>query len=126
VPGRPFTLIGGAAVETLEALAALGFGLSVVVEMIAGRTHDPATGFGVVTMTVLAGAGMLAVARGLLLARQWGRSPAVLTQLFALFIAYNLIQSGQPLYGWPLGAGAAAALVMVLSPPTTKALYAGD
>ena len=47
-------------------------------------------------------------------------------QLFALFIAYNLIQSGQPLYGWPLGAGAAAALVMVLSPPTTKALYAGD
>jgi hypothetical protein len=72
---------------------------------------------------VLGGLAMLAVARGLLRVRRWGGAPAVVTQLLALFIAWNLFQSDQLAYGVPLAACALIAAVLVLSPPSTQALY---
>jgi hypothetical protein len=123
---RPFTLIISAAVEAAEGLAGLVFGLFVGWETIAGKPVDLASAIGVAVLALLGGLGMLAVARGLLRLERWSRSPAVVTQLFALFIAWNMIQSEQPGYGVPLVVAAVLALIGLLSGPTTTALFAGD
>ena len=120
---RPLTLIISAAVEAIEGVVALGFGLYVGGETIVGKPLDLASAIGVAVLALLGGLGMLAVARGLMRAERWGRSPAVVTQLFALFLAWNMIQSQQQWYGVPLAVGAIVALVALLSGPTTAALF---
>lgn len=112
---RPFTLTAAAVIEIVEGTAALGFGVFVGWKAIAGTPFDPTTAIGVTVLAVLGGVGMLAVARGLLARLQWSRSPAVVTQLFALPVAWTLIQDEQYAYGIPLGALAAVALVLMLS-----------
>ncbi|WP_301174137.1 hypothetical protein [Actinomadura geliboluensis] len=116
---RPFTVQAAAALMGAEGLAAVGFGVFTGVETAAGAAVDPASAIGVTVLALAGGLGMLACARGLLRADQWSRAPSVLTQLFALPIAWSLWQSDQPALAIPLGAVAAAALVTVLSPPST-------
>ena len=121
----PAALIVGAVIEAAEGVSALGFGLYAGIEGAAGHAHDRSTAFAVAVLLIAAGAAMLVVARGLLQKMSWGRSPAVLTQLFGFFIAYNLIQSDQTAYGAILGLAAAIALVALLSPPVNRTLF-GD
>ncbi|MFG1856632.1 hypothetical protein ACGFJT_32700 [Actinomadura geliboluensis] len=116
---RPFTVQAAAALMGAEGLAAVGFGVFTGVETAAGAAVDPASAIGVTVLALAGGLGMLACARGLLRADQWSRAPSVLTQLFALPIAWSLWQSDQPALAIPLGAVAVAALVTVLSPPST-------
>jgi hypothetical protein len=123
---RAFTLIVSAAVEAAEGAAGLGFGFFAGWETIAGKPLDLGGAIGVAVLALLGGLGMLAVARALWRAERWSRSPAVLTQLFALFLAWNLIQSHQPWYGVPLAVGAIIALIALLSGPTTAALFEQD
>jgi hypothetical protein len=120
---RPLTLIISASVEAVEGVIALGLGLFVGWETIVGKPLDPASAIGVAVLALLGGLGMLAVARGLVRAERWGRSPAVVTQLFALFLAWNMIQSQHLWYGIPLVVGAILALVALLSGPTSAALF---
>jgi hypothetical protein len=119
VSKRPITVQAAAALEGAEGLAAVGFGVFTGVETAAGAAVDPASAIGVTVLALAGGLGMLACARGLLRADQWSRAPTVLTQLFALPIAWSLWQSDQPALAIPLGAVAVAALVTVLSPPST-------
>jgi hypothetical protein len=121
--GRPRALLAAAGLQAAEGVAALGFGLFVGWGTLFGDPQNVASAIGVTVMAVLAGAGMLAVARALLRARRWGRAPAVVTQLFALYIAWNLIRSDQYGFGVPLAACALAAAVLLLSRPITEALY---
>ncbi|MCW2889032.1 MAG: hypothetical protein QOE54_3035 [Streptosporangiaceae bacterium] len=123
---RPLTLVISAVVEAAEGLAGLVFGLFIGWETIVGKPLDLASAIGVAVLALLGGLGMLAVARGLLRVERWSRSPAVVTQLFALFLAWNMIQSEQPGYGVPLAAGAVIALIALLSGPTTTALFKED
>ncbi|MFA1544761.1 hypothetical protein [Actinomadura chokoriensis] len=116
---RPFTVQVAAALEAAEGLAAVGFGGYTGVETAIGAAVDPASAIGVTVLALAGGLGMLACARGLLRADQWSRAPTVLTQLFALPIAWSLWQSDQPALAIPLGLVAALALVSVLSPPST-------
>ncbi|MFB4311610.1 hypothetical protein [Actinomadura sp. GTD37] len=116
---RPSTVRAAAALEAAEGLAAVGFGVYTGVETAAGAAVDPASAIGVTVLALAGGAGMLACARGLLRADQWSRAPAVLTQLFALPVAWSLWQGDRPAIAIPLGAVALLALVTVLSPPST-------
>jgi divalent metal cation (Fe/Co/Zn/Cd) transporter len=120
VSRRPVPVTAAAALEAVEGLAALGFGAFVAWETITGTPNDPATAWGVAGMALLGGICMLAVARGLIRAERWSRAPAVLTQLFALPVAWSLLQSDQLLYALPLGAVALVTLVLVLSGPVTN------
>lgn len=120
---RPFTLTAAAVIEAVEGTAALGFGLFFGWKTVTGSPVDPASGIGVTVLAILGGAGMLAVARGLLSRSRWSRSPAVLTQLFALPVAVSLIQSEQYAFGVPLAVLGTAALVLALSRPTSDALF---
>lgn len=126
VSKTPPALIIGAAIEAAEALVALGFGLYVGVEAIVGHPHDRTSAFAVAVLVIGAAAGMGYVAKGLLGRLSWARSPAVLTQLFGLFVAYNLITSEQTAYGVVLGAASAIAIVALLSPPVNRTLFPDD
>lgn len=116
---RPSTVQAAAALEGAEGLAAVGFGVYTGVETAVGAAVDPASAIGVTVLALAGGIGMLACARGLLRADQWSRAPTVLTQLFALPIAWSMWQSDRPGIAIPMGVVAALALITVLSPPST-------
>ncbi|CNE96901.1 integral membrane protein [Mycobacterium tuberculosis] len=116
---RPSTVQAAAALEGAEGLAAVGFGVYTGVETAIGAAVDPASAIGVTVLALAGGIGMLACARGLLRADQWSRAPTVLTQLFALPIAWSMWQSDRPGIAVPMGLVAALALITVLSPPST-------
>ncbi|MEO5874536.1 MAG: hypothetical protein ABIS86_14140 [Streptosporangiaceae bacterium] len=124
-PRNPI-LIAAAVLVALEGAAALGFGLFVGWETVAGDPQDRASAIGVTLLALVGGGVLVSVARGLLQARSWTRSPGVLAQLFSVPVAVSLIQSGQPWIGYPLIVTAVVALLILLSKPTATALYGTD
>jgi hypothetical protein len=100
----------------------LAVGLYVGIEAIIGRPHDLASAVVLALMAVLAGAGILAVGRGLWQVRRWGRAPALLTQIFALIAAVSMIQSRRHALGAVVITVAVIGAAALLSPPTTRAL----
>ncbi|TDD09654.1 hypothetical protein E1292_09090 [Nonomuraea deserti] len=124
--GRPLTLLIAVVVVALEGLVALGLGVLVAVQTLTGAPDNVTTALAESGFALLVAAGLLWVAwGGLFRMERWGRSPAVLTQIFMLLIAVTLIQSDQPQLGIPLIVVALTGLVTLLAPPTTHALY-GD
>ncbi|MEU7426629.1 hypothetical protein ACGFX8_20160 [Streptomyces sp. NPDC048362] len=121
---RPRRLTYAAALAGIEGLALLAGGLWVLVLGVAGDPDDrqQAVTLGI-TLVVLALLPLLA-ARGLLLRRGWSRGPAVITQLMALPVAYNLLQADSMAIpaGIALGVVAVAALVLLVNGETTRAL----
>ncbi|MET9452091.1 hypothetical protein [Streptomyces cinerochromogenes] len=121
---RPRRLTYAAALAGLEGAALMAGGLWVLVLGLAGEPDDrqQAVTLGI-TLVVLALLPLLA-ARGLLLRRGWSRGPAVITQILALPVAYNLLHSDG--VAIPVGivvtAVAVAALVLLVNGETTRAL----
>ncbi|MEV5931829.1 hypothetical protein AB0L56_03410 [Streptomyces sp. NPDC052079] len=121
---RPRRLTYAAALAALEGLALVAGGAWLLVLGVAGEPDDRGQAVtGGVTLIVLALLPLLA-ARGLLARRSWSRGPAVITQLMALPVAYNMLRSD----GVAIPAGIALALVsitalfLLLNPETTQAL----
>lgn len=120
-PGR---LTAAAALAALEGLALAAGGVYVLVLGLTGDPDDRQQAVtGGVTLIVLALLPLLA-ARGLLLRRGWSRGPAVITQVMALPVAYNLLQADSVAIpaGIALAAVAVTALVLLVNPATTRAL----
>ncbi|CAM5671911.1 MULTISPECIES: hypothetical protein [Streptomyces] len=121
---RPRRLTYAAALAALEGTALVAGGLWV---LVLGLTSDPddrqqAVTLGI-TLVVLALLPLLA-ARGLLLRRGWSRGPALITQLMALPVAYNLLRADSMAIpaGIALGLVAVVALVLLVNGETTRAL----
>ncbi|CAM5328221.1 Integral membrane protein OS=Streptomyces tendae OX=1932 GN=GUR47_14625 PE=4 SV=1 [Streptomyces tendae] len=95
--------------------------------LVGGLTGHPsdrtAAVTGGVTLLVLALLPLLA-ARGLVRLRGWSRGPAVITQVMALPVAYNMVGADGVAVpaGIVLGVVAFAALYMLINPETTLAL----
>ncbi|WP_055492490.1 hypothetical protein [Streptomyces sp. TP-A0356] len=121
---RPARLTAAAALAGLEGLALLVGGVWMLVLGLTGSPDDRRQAVtGGVTLMVLGLLPLLA-ARGLLLRRSWSRGPAVVTQIMALPVAYNLLQADSIAIpgGIALGVVAVAALVLLVNPATTRAL----
>ncbi|MEU0033832.1 MULTISPECIES: hypothetical protein [unclassified Streptomyces] len=121
---RPGRLTAAAALAALEGLALAAGGVYLFVQGLTGSPDDRRQAVtGGVTLIVLALLPLLA-ARGLLLRRRWSRGPAVITQILALPVAYNLLQADSVAIpaGIVLAVVAVAALVLLVSPATTAAL----
>ncbi|MFI5683973.1 hypothetical protein [Streptomyces sp. NPDC051636] len=121
---RPRRLTCAAALVALEGAALAVGGVWMLVLGITGDPDDrrQAVTLGI-TLVVLALLPLLA-ARGLLLRRGWSRGPAVVTQIMALPIAYNLLKADSAAIpvGIALAVVAVAALVLLVNPATTEAL----
>ncbi|MGW7406238.1 hypothetical protein ACWGI9_21335 [Streptomyces sp. NPDC054833] len=121
---RPRRLTYAAALAALEGAALLIGGVWMLVLGVTGAPDDRQQAVtGGVTLIVLALLPLLA-ARGLLLRRGWSRGPAVITQIMALPVAYNLLQADSMAIpaGIALAVVAVASLVLLVNPTTTQAL----
>ncbi|KUM88538.1 MULTISPECIES: hypothetical protein [Streptomyces] len=121
---RPRRLTYAAALAALEGLALVVGGVGMLVEGLAGDPDDRQSAVtGGVTLIVLALLPLLA-ARGLLGRRSWSRGPAVITQIMALPVAYNLLQADSVAIpaGIVLAVVAVVALILLINPATTQAL----
>lgn len=121
---RPLRLTAAAVLAALEGLALLVGGAFVLVRGLTGDPDDRQQAVtGGVTLIVLALLPLLA-ARGLLGRRSWSRGPAVITQILALPVAYNLLQADSMAIpgGIVLGVVAVTALVLLVNQETTRAL----
>ncbi|KFG04606.1 MULTISPECIES: hypothetical protein [Streptomyces] len=121
---RPGRLTAAAALAGLEGVALLAGGGAMLVLGLGGDSDDVGTGVtGGITLVVLALLPLIA-ARGLLLRRSWSRGPAVITQIMALPVAYNLLRADSVAIwaGIVLAVVAVTALVLLVNPATTQAL----
>ncbi|MFF1302530.1 hypothetical protein [Streptomyces sp. NPDC058307] len=121
---RPRRLTYAAALAGLEGLALVAGGVWMLVEGLTGDPDDRQSAVtGGITLIVLALLPLLA-ARGLLGRRSWSRGPAIITQIMALPVAYNLLQADSVAIpaGIALAVVAVAALVLLINPATTQAL----
>jgi hypothetical protein len=121
---RPRRLTYAAALAALEGLALVVGGVWMLVEGITGNPDDRRSAVTAgITLVVLALLPLLA-ARGLLARRSWSRGPAVITQIMALPVAYNLLQADSVAVpaGVVIAVVAVAALVLLINPATTQAL----
>ncbi|MFI8400827.1 hypothetical protein ACIGG5_11385 [Streptomyces sp. NPDC085463] len=121
---RPTRLAAAAAVAGVEALGLVAGGVYMLVKALTGTSGD-LTGAvtGAVTLLVL-GLIPLAAARGLWLRRSWSRGPAVITQILALPVAWQMLQANSALIpaGAVLAVLAVTGLVLLVSPAATEAL----
>ncbi|MEU3739065.1 hypothetical protein AB0E78_18515 [Streptomyces sp. NPDC032198] len=124
-PGpRPGRLTAAAALAALEGVALIAAGVYMLVMGLAGDPDNPEQATtGGITLIVLALLPLLA-ARGLLRRRSWSRGPAIITQIMALPVAWQLLQADSMAIpgGIALAAVAVTALVLLVNPATTEAL----
>ncbi|MFF6775976.1 hypothetical protein ACFY8W_20790 [Streptomyces sp. NPDC012637] len=124
-PGiRPGRLTAAAAVAGVEGLALVAGGLVMLVTSLTDRAGDLASALmGAATLVAL-GLIPLVAARGLWLRRSWSRGPAVITQVLALPVAWQLLQADSVMIpaGIALAVLAVTGLVLLASPSTTEAL----
>ncbi|MFJ3444263.1 hypothetical protein ACIPM2_24165 [Streptomyces sp. NPDC086081] len=121
---RPRRVTYAALLAALEGLALVVGGVWILVLGFTGHPDDRQQAVtGGITLVVLALLPLLA-ARGLLALRSWSRGPAVITQLMALSVAYNLLQADSMAIpgGIALAVVAVASLVLLINPETTRAL----
>lgn len=121
---RPRRLTYAAVLAALEGLALVVGGVWLLVLGLAGEPDDRQQSVtGGVTLVVLALLPLLA-ARGLFARRSWSRGPAVITQIMALPVAYNMLTSDGVAIpaGIALAVVAVTALVLLINAETTRAL----
>ncbi|MFE0729226.1 hypothetical protein ACFW2X_13405 [Streptomyces antibioticus] len=121
---RPRRLTYAAALTGLEGLALVAGGIWILVLGLTGDPDDRQQAVtGGITLMVLALLPLLA-ARGLLALRSWSRGPAVITQILALPVAYNLLRADSLAIpaGIALAALAVTGLVLLVNAETTRAL----
>ncbi|MFF9911738.1 hypothetical protein [Streptomyces sp. NPDC013457] len=124
---RPVRLTAAAAVAGIEALALMAGGVYVLVTAFTGDpdglTQALMGGVTLIALGLIPGA----AARGLLLRRSWSRGPAIITQILALPVAWQLLQANSAMIpaGIALAALAVGGLVLLVNPATTEALGIG-
>ncbi|MFC9729586.1 hypothetical protein [Streptomyces roseolus] len=119
---RPARLAAAAGVALVEALGLLAGGVYMLVRTLTDGGDLTGGATGAVTVIAL-GLIPLAAARGLWRMRSWSRGPAVITQILALPVAWQMLQSeGVIPYGIVLAVLAVTGLVLLVNPATTEAL----
>lgn len=104
-------------------LGILVFGAIGVAYVIQGNAASLSSSLALAGVLVGGGGFLCYFAWGLVRRNERSRTPVVLTQLFALPVAYYLWQSGSSALGGALAGVAVIVLLLVLSPPSTAVLY---
>ncbi|UNZ21707.1 hypothetical protein [Streptomyces sp. 891-h] len=126
-PG-PRRIVAAAVLTGVEGLIVAAFGIVSLVMLITGRP-DGMTQAATLAVTVLALSALpLAAARGLWLRRRWSRGPAMIVQLIALPVAWQMAQNGGGLLAAAVALALAALTVLaaLVNPKTAEALGIGQ
>ena len=89
-----------------------------------GQSFQSSSGIAITLIGIATAIGLAYVARGLVRTRRWSRTPALLTQLFTGIIGIYLVQGGRLDWGVPALVLAVGGFVLLLVPPSIKALTA--
>ena len=106
----------------LEGAALVVLGLGYGVAGVVGEPFDRLATVLEAAFTVVIGVGLALVARGLLGARRWARSPAILAQLLALPVGVGLVQ-GRVWWAAAPVLLLAAAVLAHLATPSARAAF---
>ena len=104
----------------------VGIAVFYAVELAVATAADVTRALVSAGLTLLAGAGLLQVGRGLLRARRWARSPALVTNLILVPVAVGLLQGGRWYLGVPLIAAAVTVVVLLFSSSVNASLEESD
>ena len=119
----PSLLWLAAAAQALEAA-----GLLVVValnlsDLAGGQTYQKSNAIAIIGIEFVVAVAMAVVAAGIVRLRPWSRTPAVMTQVFAIIIGIVLIQAHRFGWGVPALVFAVAGLAGLFAPASFKALH---
>jgi len=95
------------------------------VDAAAGRSYRTGSGIALTLIGFGTAAALGFVAVGLARARQWSRTPSLLTQLFTGIVGIYLVQGHRLDWGVPTLALAAAGFLALLLPPSLRTLTGG-
>jgi hypothetical protein len=118
----PATLRAAAAVQAAESAVLLVATVLVGIDTAAGRSYHQSSGIALTLIGAASVAALATVAVGLARARHWGRTPALLTQLFFGIVGIYLLQSQRLDWGVTSVVLAAAGFAALLAPPSLRAL----
>jgi hypothetical protein len=119
---RPAGLRVAAAAELIEAAGLCVAAVFAGVLTADGKSHQAAAGIGLAVLALGTAAGLAAIAVGLARARPWSRTPAGMTQLFAVIAGIILLDGHRPEWGVPALVLAAACMAGLLTPASLRAL----
>jgi uncharacterized membrane protein (DUF2068 family) len=110
----------------LQGALLVGIAVFYVVELFVATATDTTRALVSAGLTLLAGIGLVLVARGLWQGRRWARSPALVTNLILVPVGIGLLQGGRWYAGVPLLAAAAAVVVLLFSSSVNATLEQSD
>jgi hypothetical protein len=125
IAARPPTITVAIVVEALEAAMVLAASVLAGIDTSRGRSYELSSGIAITVIGVVMAALLGLVARGLRGSRRWTRTPALLTQLFTGIVGIYLLESGKYWWGGPAIVLALTGFVVLLAPPSTRALTVG-
>jgi hypothetical protein len=108
-----------------QAAEAAGLGAAIVfnvTDAASGRVSTAANAIAFIVFELIIAIGVAWIAWGIAQLRPWSRTPAVMTQAFAVLIAIWLIQAQRYAWGVPALVLAAAALAGLFAPASLRAL----
>jgi hypothetical protein len=118
---KPALLYLLSALILLEGVAVAIAAIYLVVEIFAAPTASVATAIALAVVVAIAAVALGVLARGVLRARPWIRGATVCIAVLQLLVAYSILITKEPTLGWVLAVPAVALLVLVFSPPITRA-----
>jgi len=118
---KPALLYVLAALVFLEALAFAGATIYLVVEIVVGAASFLATAIAFAVTAAIVAALVIVVARAILRGRPWIRGAVVCLAVLQLLLAYSIVITKEPLFGWVLAIPAIAMLVLLFTRPVLRA-----
>ena len=118
---KPALLYVLSALILLEGAGVAVAAIYLVVEIFAVKTASVATAIALAVVVAIAAVALVLLARGVLNARPWIRGATVCIAVLQLLVAYSIVITKEPALGWVIAVPAVALLVLVFSPPVTRA-----
>ncbi len=118
---NPRPLVIAATAQALQAVLLVGLGVATLVLGFAEDSQDLLNALLVGVFSLAGGAGLLAVARGLLGAQGWARSPALVWQLIMIPVGFTTLDD-LPGVAYPLLVSVAVVLAGLFAPTSNAAL----
>jgi hypothetical protein len=97
-----------------------------VIDSVSGRSWTASNAIGFIAFEVIVAIGVAWIASGVARVRPWSRTPAVMTQLFTVFIAIWLLDAHRYAWGVPALIMAIAGFAGLFAPTSLRALTRRD
>ena len=119
---RPGTLTCAAAIQAVEAVGVLLASVLAGVDAARGLSYRMDSGIALTAIGLASAIALGCVALGIIRLKAWSRTPAVITQLFCVFISVYLLQAHRYAWGVPGMLLGLAGLIMLFVPQSFRAL----